>query len=129
MHIMLSMDQLWHSHDETDWRKILDLYPSLIKWSEIRDIDNELASLGLEDIRSQNASEWYAWLGEKYFPWKYYPQNRRQWRHLEKFVKEGNGLDELYEIKERLLSFDVAHICEGLVIACTIKGLAVAGAS
>lgn len=126
---MLCIDQLWHSQDEADWLEMLESYPRRIKSPKFRDIEDELASLDLETIRSQDRHEWYGWLLHKYFPWKYGTDRFSNWRRLEKFVEEENGLDELYEIKERLLSFDVESISEGLVIASTIKGLGVAGAS
>lgn len=78
-----------------------------------------------------NPQEWYDFLKNKYFFWKYTAPNRYKTTtlHLAKYVHGPDNLDTLHAIKDQLLSFDLSEIVSGLKISCKIRGLGVAGAS
>jgi hypothetical protein len=81
-------------------------------------------------LRDLDEQGWYDFLRDKYFRWKYTAPNRyaTTTRSLKQYVDEGN-LQELYRIKESLLTFDHRDIEQGLTIANKIRGLGTAGAS
>ena len=86
--------------------------------------------LDLGAIRGMSSKEWFNWLHDKYFPWKYTAHNRLATtrgslrRSVDKY-----GLQELFEIKESILNADHRSIGACLSIARRIPGLGVAGAS
>jgi hypothetical protein len=126
---MSGIEKLWHSRDEEEWLKALERYWQCIKPSEY-ELINELEPLDIEQIRQMNGQEWYEWLYNKYFRWKYTAQNRLATtrKSLSKSVAD-NRLGDLSTIKDRLLGFDTGNIQLGLEIATKIPGLGVAGAS
>src|SRR5262249_1038701 len=84
----------------------------------------------LQDIEHMSASDWYTFLHQEYFRWKYTAPNRyvTTTRQLEKYLA-GDGLNELNGIRGKLLRLDPSDIRAGLEIAAKICGLGTAGAS
>jgi hypothetical protein len=84
----------------------------------------------LQRVRQMTAKEWYDFLKDEYFRWKYTAPNRyaTTTAQLKRYV-DGNGFDELDRIRKRLLTLDTADIRLGLTAACAIRGLGTAGAS
>ena len=123
------LGSLWGSRDIGEWRNALACYWNRIK-PENLELERFMNTLDPEYIENLNARDWYVFLHDKYFPWKY---TRHDWleankQHLEEY-ETTNRLEELLTIKERLLSFDLADIRQGLEIAESVKGLGPAGAS
>jgi YgiT-type zinc finger domain-containing protein len=120
---------LWGSRDIGEWRSALACYWNQIKPENI-ELETFMNSLTLTYIETLDADGWYAFLHDKYFPWKFTQENvlRANLQHLEKY-KTTNRLEELLLIKERFFSFALAEIEEGLKIALEVKGLGAPGAS
>jgi hypothetical protein len=73
---------------------------------------------------------WFKFLHEKYFRWKYTAPNRyiTTTRSLKRY-KDLNQLENLFQIKQRLLNLDLSDIRNSLMTANEIYGLGIAGAS
>jgi len=122
--------ELWTSQDERKWGEALDSYwtvPSVVKNRELEMRFNHLDSAA---IRVLSQRDWYDFLKDEYFVWKYTAKNRlaSSRKHLRQY-EAGNELQELFAIKEQLFSFDLKDIRRGLAIAKGIKGLGYAGGS
>lgn len=93
-------------------------------------LEQELNNLKLEKIKELDQNGWYDFLHDQYFRWKYTARNRyaSTTKALRKY-QDLNQLNYLFDIKKRLLNFDVSDISIGLTIAKDIHGLGIAGAS
>lgn len=127
---MQSIAELWRSPDQAAWRQALERYWQYVQPRNL-ELERALERLDLERIRNLEPEGWYDFLRNQYFRWKYTAPNRyaTTTRSLAAYVDQTGGLDELHSIKFRLLELDVSKIREGLLIACEIRGLGVAGAS
>jgi predicted ATPase with chaperone activity len=123
---------LWQSKSEKEWEECLSSY-----WGYVRnqlpknfELEREMDVLHLEMVKALNPEEWYSFLREKYFRWKYTQPNRyvTTTNSLNRYLKEGK-LDELFEIKQKLLDFDTSDIKCGLSAAKRIHGLGIPGSS
>lgn len=123
------ISDVWNARDERVWRDALSRYWSYIKPEDL-EIEKRMNRLNSEDIKRLSPSEWYSFLMDVYFPWKYTAPNRRAitTKQLKRY-EETNNLGELFSIKENLFAFDPTDIQQGLNIAKSIKGLGWAGAS
>jgi hypothetical protein len=120
---------LWDCQDEKIWLFALRTYWLFIK-AKNAELERELESGVLKFIESLDAEGWYDFLINKYFHWKFTAANRytTSSKHLLQH-RNAVGLDNLFEIRGRLLKFDRGDIQGGLEIAQEIPGLATAGAS
>ena len=125
----MTINELWHSGNAHAWNQALERYMRFVKPADV-ELIRELEPLNLERIRELDAQGWYDFLFDKYFRWKYTAANRLATtrRSLSKYAENGR-IDELLSIKERLLSFPKRDIKQGLLIASSIHGLGIAGAS
>ena len=126
---MISVEELWKSSDAKAWNDALERYWCFVKPANL-ELERSLVKLTVDRVRNFSATEWYDFLLDEYFRWKYTAANRyaSTTRHLKKFEK-GEGLQELDRVRHELLDFDVEDIHAGLDTACKIPGLGVAGAS
>ncbi len=83
-----------------------------------------------DDVRYLDADQWYEWLANKYFFWKYTAANRyaTTTRHL-KCQATDLGRHHLLTIRGRVLGCENASIRDALRAATEFKGLGPAGAS
>lgn len=126
---MLSIDDLWKSNNEQDWKIALEHYWSFVRPQNIK-LEHELNDLRIDEVSNLDMIGWYNFLHDKYFRWKYTAPNRYASTTLSlKKYKYSNQLGALFEIKKRLLNFDVSDVTVGLSIAKEIRGLGIAGAS
>ena len=125
----MSFNDIWHSKNESEWNALLKKYWQLIQVDNIQ-IEFELNRLTPEYIASLGKEEWYEFLLEKYFRWKYTAPNRfaTTTAIFKKYVQDGK-LDELHDIKNQILSMDLNDISNSLKVTTNIRGLGVAGAS
>ena len=123
----MNMNELWHSTKEDDWLQGLDLY-----WRQVsadnRQLEESLEVLDPNDVRQMNVNEFYLFLHDTYFVWKYTAKNRLATTrmHLKKHLFD---LTVLEKIQRDLFSFDKLQIHTGLEIATKINGLGISGAS
>jgi hypothetical protein len=127
---MILINDLWNNGNETEWHSALQNYWRLVKFNHIV-IEKELDSLDSNVIKKMNSGEWYEFLLNKYFFWKYTAPNRyaTTTAQLKKYTTTQDGLEELMVIKNRIFNCDLDDVVSGLKIACSIKGLGTAGAS
>jgi len=125
---MNEITRLWYSKDEREWLGALDRYWDYVK-RENRELEEELIyRLDVEAVKGLNEQEWYDFLLDKYFRWKY-TVPRRYKTTTDSLQRHLDSLDELHQIKKELFSFNKEDIRGGLDIARQIHGLGAAGAS
>lgn len=126
-----NIQQLWNNPSENDWTEVLEKYYSRYIEERNKAIEEEFENIDIDYIKSMNSDEWYQFLEEKYFKWKFTAPNRyaSTTKHLKIYKNIPCGLDELHLIKDKLFAFDIDDIAQGLDIAMSIKGLGTAGAS
>jgi hypothetical protein len=127
---VISIDELWHSHDPQAWRDALKRYWCLVKPSNMQ-LEQALDQLDIARIRTLDAEGWFNFLLNEYFRWKYTAPNRYKstTKQLQRYRDEEGGLQSLDNIRLQLLNCDVEQIEPSIRIACGIRGLGVAGAS
>lgn len=120
---------LWHNGTEEMWKAALKSY-----WDRFNDdqyrLEKEIDSIEVSDVASLSVYEFYDFLYQQYYPWKF--TNKlflsRNRKHLEKYLFD-NEIDRLARIQKRLFNLDFADIKECLAVASSIHGLGTAGAS
>lgn len=119
--------ELWYSDNENDWLSAEEKYWKVISPKNL-ELEKYLEEIDPEYIKSLKANEFYTFLYDKYYVWKYTQKNRLATTriHLQKHL---DNLSELDDIKNALFEFDKNQIQTGLETAKRIKGLGVAGAS
>lgn len=127
---MITANELWNCKKEEKWHEVLDLYWNFVKPSHL-EVEKEFDNFDSDTVRGMDPKQWYDFLLKKYFFWKYTAPNRYKTttHHLKKYVDGTDTLEKLYNIKEKIFRFDKMDIEKGLIIACEIRGLGVAGAS
>lgn len=127
--INLDLTKLWNSNNENDWDLALERYWFLIKPGNLI-VEMKMEDLDPKVIKKFTVDEFYNFLSDEYFFWKYTAKNRLATtrKQLERYKKE-NRLTDLEKIKEQLFSFDVRDTKKGLEIVTEIHGLGTAGAS
>jgi hypothetical protein len=125
---MLKVEKLWECQSQDEWMQALDNYWKYVKPTNM-DLEKELNDLNSDVVKNMNTEEFYNFLLNKYFKWKYTAPNR--YASTTKFFKQYkiNGMKSLENIKKNLFSFNLNNIEEGLRITSEIKGLGIAGAS
>lgn len=120
---------LWNYKDETLWLNALQHYYNLLSSSQMP-LERKMEQVKCEDISPLSTDDFYKFLHEEYFVWKYTQKNRLATtrKQLERYVTE-NRMFELDYIKHRLFVADRSNIYECLSIASNIRGLGTAGAS
>jgi hypothetical protein len=126
---MIPVNELWKSNDQQTWQMALDNYWSLVKPKNLT-AEQDLDNLNLDTVRAFNAQDWYDFLKDVYFLWKYTAPNRyaSTTKLLREFVDHGN-IDKLDNIRKRLLDLKLDDCFECLETARRIPGLGTAGAS
>ena len=126
----METSRLWDSSIEEEWESHLKRYWTFIKPCHMA-IEKEFDSFNANTVQKMDENEWYDFLKNKYFYWKYTAPNRYKTTtiQLEKYLGPEDSLDKLYLIKQNLFQFDKEDIETGLKTAQQIRGLGTAGAS
>ncbi len=124
-----SLKKLWYCGSESEWDKALEDYYRMLRPDQI-EIEDYINNVNADEIESLDENEFYDFLYNKYFVWKYTAKNRLATTrmNLEKYVKN-DELAELKSVQKRLFLTPKSNISECLKIACEIRGLGTAGAS
>ena len=128
-HQTSGIEQLWYSSDASKWRRALDRYWEYVKPTHVA-IEREMEDLRPDDVRHLDADEWYDWLLNKYFRWKFTAPNRyaTTTEHLKRQADDCGRL-HLLKIRDQVLGCENAGIRKALDAATRFKGLGPAGAS
>ncbi len=125
----IGVQKLWNSNDGELWGRALKRYWAFVKPTNLA-LERELDVLNPELVAVMNAQEWYEFLLDKYFKWKYTAANRyASTTKVLRTYASNNELAVLYGVKDRLFASDKNNIKQCLSIACSIRGLGTAGAS
>ena len=122
--------ELWHSRDQMVWEAALERYWEFIQPRNL-ELERAMERLDRDQIRRLGPDEWFRFLCDEYFRWKYTAPNRyaTTTARLKRLGADAAGLAALFAIKERLLGLDPANAGSALAIAKAIPGLGTAGAS
>lgn len=125
----MKISDLWWSEYEEPWKAALENYWNKIK-EENRELERRMDKLDFHSVKSMSAEEFYLFLHDEYYVWKYAAKNRLATtrKQLERYVAE-RWLSELKDIQEALFLFNLNDIKSGLEISSRILGLGTAGAS
>lgn len=129
---MKTIGELWTSRDQTEWLNAVKSYYSNKSVRMNLELEMRMSKLNAETVRGFSDREWYNFLKDEYFPWKF----KGNWlpkriENLEKY-DNANGLSCLLSIKKRLFGCaltKLSGIRKALEIAEEINGLGPAGAS
>ena len=123
------INAIWYSKNEEVWKKALQGYYSNLSQKELV-LDLELEALKFEEVSTYSVEEFYDFLYNKYFIWKYgYSRFLKTYlKNLSKY-KEENRMSDLEKIRNNIFNLDLCNIEKSLCNAKEIYGLGVAGAS
>ena len=115
----------WGSNDAKEWEAALARYWQYVRPENVT-LERDLEDGVLDRIQRMDPHQWYAFLKDKYFRWKYTAPNRYATtiRSL-----QTDSLENLDRIRLRLLVLDLEDVHKAITIAREIKGLGTAGAS
>jgi hypothetical protein len=126
---MISINELWRSSDAQQWESALNHYWDFVQPRNLK-LERAFENLDLKNLQAMNQTNWYIFLRDEYFRWKYTAPNRyASTTRLLRRYEETNTLNELDEIRIQLLGIDPNDIQSGLEIANKIRGLGPPGAS
>ncbi len=122
-----ALSQLWYNGDESQWEKALLHYHTLYTDAAL---ENYMEKITPNTVESMSVSEFYQFLHDKYFVWKYTQKNRLKTTrtYLRRYI-DNNELDQLKEIQKQIFSADKGNSSNMLTIVSKIHGLGIAGAS
>lgn len=125
-----SIAELWYSRDPNDWQAPLKEYWALVQPQNV-ELEQEMEKLDPERIRQLTPDEWFAFLHDVYFRWKYTAANRYATTTavLRRKADSPAGRISLDRIKSQILAVNPKHARIPLEIASQIPGLGTAGAS
>ena len=124
-----AIHELWFSHDAAEWNAALHRYWALIQPRNVA-LEEAMERLDRERIRQMSPDEWFAFLHDEYFRWKYTAANRYATTTSKLKQKAGTqaGRQELHRIREKILAINPANIRASIDIA-KLPGLGTAGVS
>ena len=122
----MNINDIWSSQDNDVWNEAL----LSAKEETGRDnfIETKMLKLNVEYLKNLEVNDFYNFLHDDYFLWKYTAKNRLATtrKKLEEYVVD---MKELKDIQEELFNFKLEKTRMGLNVAVQIKGLGIAGAS
>jgi hypothetical protein len=123
------VNHLWHMGSKTDWENALKDYWGAVSSANMK-LEQDFERLDPEQVRGMNPEQFYSFLHDEYFVWKYTAKNRLTTtrRSLKKYM-DRDRVGELGFVHQQLFSFDHNDIERGLSLATQIHGLGTAGAS
>ncbi len=107
--------ELWPSRDVTQWNAARDRYWALIQPRNVA-LEEPMEHLDRGRIRQMSPDEWFTFLYEEYFRWKYTAANRYA-TTTSKLKQKANtqaGRKELHQIRDKILNIDPTDICASL---------------
>ena len=124
-----AIQKLWNSDIEKAWKDALDHYDELLRDELTIKVENELNNINSDDVKNLSAEEFYDFLYDKYYVWKY---TDRRWlsrnrKCLSKYKED--RMSELADIQKKLFSIEHSDIEKCLKLVTQVYGLGAAGAS
>src|SRR5215472_13489228 len=125
-----TVSNLWASTDPNEWDDALERYWTFVRPENLA-LERSLDALDLDRLRRLDARGWYDFLHDEYFRWKYTAPNRHATTTslLRGYARDEHSLDDLDQVRQRLLTLDTDDIRSALGAARAISGLGPSGAS
>src|SRR5438046_3188741 len=103
--------ELWFSRDAVEWNAALNRYWELIQ-AKNGALEKAMEELDRERIRQMSSDEWFAFLRDEYFRWKYTAANRYATTTsvLKRKGDTETGRQELHRIKTQILDINPSNI-------------------
>ncbi|MFC4710153.1 hypothetical protein ACWOEJ_07780 [Enterococcus eurekensis] len=122
----MKINEIWNSKEISVWKDALA--KATMETGRDDSIETKMSKLKAEDIQHLPVEDFYSFLYDDYFVWKYTAKHRLA-STRKSLKKYENDMNELSEIQDGLFSFDLSKTRLGLQAAGEIYGLGVAGAS
>ncbi|GAA2898676.1 hypothetical protein P7H00_01440 [Enterococcus pseudoavium] len=122
----MNINDIWNSQENDVWNEAL--FQANKETGRDNSIETKMSKLNVEYIKNLEASEFYKFLHDEYFLWKYTAKNRLATTR-KKLQEYESNVEELKKIQEELFDFNLEDAKIGLKRAVQIKGLGVAGGS
>ena len=122
----MKINEIWNSKEISVWKDALA--KATMETGRDDSIETKMSKLNVEYIQHLPVEDFYSFLHDDYFVWKYTAKNRLA-STRKSLKKYETNMEKLREIQEELFNFDLSKIDKGLEIAHKIEGLGVAGAS
>jgi hypothetical protein len=124
--------KLWNEGNASDWDEALDAYYETPSVKRNQEVEKLMDSIDSNRIREMSVQDFYLFLHDEYFVWKYTAKNRLATtrKQLEKY--EAEGMSQLEKAQKgifRAFDEDPEDTEELLYKATRIYGLGTAGAS
>lgn len=125
----MHINEIWSTNNQREWENLLSIYWSRIKENRMG-IEIELYNLKVDDLFNMSKEDWYDFLYNKYFFWKYTTPNRivTTRAQLQKYLA-ADTLDNLNDIRKKIITLNHDNVKKSLALVQQIKGLGIAGAS
>lgn len=126
---LYKIEYLWNCEDEKMWLKVLDGYWENFTFDQMK-LERRINDLQFRMIKALSVEEFYKFLYDEFFVWKYTAKNRLATTrmNLQKYVKE-NRMNELEKIKNDIFQLDFSDVSESVATVMKIRGLGSSGAS
>ena len=113
----LPLHKLWFSHDASEWDAALKRYWDFIPSRNVT-LEQAMERLDRELIRRMSSDEWFAFLENEYFRWKYTAPNR--YATTTAVLKRKGGTEtgrlELCRLKAQILNINPVNIHESIFL-------------
>jgi hypothetical protein len=129
-HAVPPIGELWYSRDAAAWQCALDRYWSFVQPRNLA-LERAMESLNRNRIHAMTSDEWYAFLHDEYFRWKYTEAKRYATTTDALRRKAGNpaGRLTLDRVRDQILVINPLNVVSSIDLASQIPGLGIAGAS
>lgn len=127
---VLPIGELWYSRDPEAWLRALDRYWTFVQPRNI-ELERRMETVERDRVRVMTADEWFAFLHDDYFPWKYTEPKRYATTTgvLRRKADNPPGRLALDRVRNQLFAIDPVDVRSCIDVALRIPGLGTAGAS
>lgn len=122
----MKINEIWNSKEISVWKDALA--KATMETGRDDSIETKMSKLNVEYIQHLPVEDFYSFLHDDYFVWKYTAKHRLA-STRKSLKKHETDMEKLREIQDGLFSFKLSEIGKGLEIAHQIKGLGISGAS
>ena len=127
----MDINELWHSGCEQYWEDALSEYDKIDSAKRNFELEKRMSSIDPASVKEMNGQQFYCFLYDEYFVWKYTAKNRLATtrKHLQKHEYNLAGLEKIHADIFNLFELDPEDTKKLLCKTQQIHGLGTAGAS
>jgi hypothetical protein len=127
--VAVSISEIWNTNAQSEWNRLFQNYWTLIRVDNIQ-VEYTLNRLTPDRVAAMDAQAWYVFLHDEYFLWKYTAKNRLATTRAQlRRYFDDDALDQLNDVRLKILRIDFGQIAASIELAGQIRGLGVSGAS